>query len=268
MRLLSVIRPAGPRCVCRPAGPWLVIVLVAACAPEPTQGTELPAPVQAVQATPSPAPAAAVQVEPPATPVAPEENDPRWHATLRAISAGYAQWGRVEDEMRWAPWLCKLPMPARARLSDSGDDATHGRKLYTLYAKDPVAYGARQSAMAEPDAPGLVDLTQVIVKEAWKPVVSDVPVQGTMSGERRENLLPALHDGKAYVPGEKAGLYVIFKPARTELATDAGWVYGTLTPDGTVTAAGRVGSCMGCHQQATQERLFGLAKDSKAASAG
>lgn len=234
-----------------------VLLLVTACATEPTPGTELPAPAQAVHAPADPPLAYAASAE---------ENDPRWHATLRAIAAGYTQWGRVEDEMRWAPMLCRMPMPARARLSASADDTTHGRKLYTLYAKDPAAYGARESAMPGPDAPELAGLAQVVVKEAWKPVVSDKPVQGTMSGERRENLLPALHDGKVYVAGEKAGLYILFKPVKTELDTDAGWVYGTLAPDGSVTAAGKVGSCMGCHQSATKERLFGLAKDAPAAA--
>jgi hypothetical protein len=39
----------------------------------------------------------------------------------------------------------------------------------------------------------------------------------------------------------------------------AGWVYGTVAPDGTVTSAGRVASCMGCHTpSAKHERLFGL----------
>jgi hypothetical protein len=245
----------------------VILLAVAACAPEPTQATELPsrpfgpelpAPAQAIHVAPARPPETAVTpVDPAPVPARSEENDPRWHATLRAIAAGYAQWGRVEDEMRWAPWLCRMPMPARARLSDSGDDATHGRKLYTLYAKDPVAYGARKSAMPEPDAPALVDLTQVVVKEAWRPVVSDVPAQGMMGGERRENLLPALHDGKAYVPGEKAGLYVLFKPGKTDLDTDAGWVYGTIAPDGAVTSAGKVASCMGCHQE-NAGRLYGL----------
>jgi hypothetical protein len=243
------------------------LLTVAACAPEPTQGTELPAPAQSVHAAPTtPEAAVATPVDPPVGAPQAEENDPRWHATLRAIAAGYAQWGRVEDEMRWAPWLCRMPMPATARLSDSGDDATHGRKLYTLYARDPVAYGARKSAMPEPDAPALAGLTQVVVKEAWKPVESTVPVQGMMSGERRENLLPAQKDGKVWVAGEKAGLYVLFKPEKTELETDAGWVYGTVAPDGAVTSAGKVGSCMGCHQSATHERLFGLAKDTRAAA--
>ncbi|MBA3541386.1 MAG: hypothetical protein H0T79_17370 [Deltaproteobacteria bacterium] len=39
--------------------------------------------------------------------------------------------------------------------------------------------------------------------------------------------------------------------------TDAGWIYGTIV-GGEVTSAGRVASCMGCHESASHERLFGL----------
>jgi hypothetical protein len=35
-------------------------------------------------------------------------------------------------------------------------------------------------------------------------------------------------------------------------------VYGTVAADGTVTGAGRIASCMGCHADAPHERLFGL----------
>lgn len=242
-----------------------VIVLLAACAPEPTQGTENPAPAQTVHAAPGPTTQPVVAGGPVAAPAG-EENDPRWHATLLAIAAGYTEWGRVEDEMRWAPFLCRMPMPARARLSASGDDATHGRKLYTLYAKDPVAYGARKSMAVGPEPPAMPEISQAVVKEAWVPVVSEVPVSGMMGGERRENLLPAQHEGKAYVPGDKSGLFILFKPVKEDPATDAGWVYGTIAADlKTVTSSGKVASCMGCHQQATKERLFGLPADSRAA---
>jgi len=41
--------------------------------------------------------------------------------------------------------------------------------------------------------------------------------------------------------------------------TDDGFVYGTVTPDNKrVTSAGRVARCMGCHDNAPHERLFGL----------
>ena len=55
-----------------------------------------------------------------------------------------------------------------------------------------------------------------------------------------------------------AGIYVVLKLPAGTAGTDAGWVYGTATPGGEVTSAGRVASCMGCHVSAPHERLFGL----------
>jgi hypothetical protein len=54
----------------------------------------------------------------------------------------------------------------------------------------------------------------------------------------------------------------MFQHDRKTPATDDGWVYGTLTPDGkTVTGVGRLENCMGCHQKAPHGRLFGLPKE-------
>ena len=40
---------------------------------------------------------------------------------------------------------------------------------------------------------------------------------------------------------------------------DSGWVYGTVSSDGQgVTSAGQVRTCMGCHEQAPHDRLFGI----------
>ncbi len=224
-----------------------VLVLVA-CAPEPAR-TAAPSPVHASQE------AAAPEERP-----ADSENDARWHATLRAIAAGYTTWGKVDDQMRWAPTLCAMPTPARARISASGDESTHGRKLYTLYAKDPEAYGAHRSYMPAPEVEGLADIAQVVVKEAFRPVEDPSSSRGIgLGGE----LLPAEHEGKRYVPGEPLGIYVVFQPkqAATAIDTDAGWVYGTVAADlKTVTSAGKVASCMGCHQKVAQGRLFGLAE--------
>jgi hypothetical protein len=66
-------------------------------------------------------------------------------------------------------------------------------------------------------------------------------------------------DGHWLATGEPRGLYVMKKLGGGDVpGTDAGWIYGTINPDGTVTSAGRVASCMGCHEAATHERLFGL----------
>jgi hypothetical protein len=225
--------------------PVYLALSLAACAPEPVR-TEVPTAAE-------PPHAAAIAPEPIAAPPAPpvEENDPRWHPILREIAAGYAVWGRVDDQMRWAPAMCAMPQPARARISASGDESTHGRKLYTLYAKDPEAYGAPASFMKQPEQPALAGLTQVVVKEAFKPVE-------TASDPGMRELRPAEHEGKRYVPGDALGIYVVFKPAKPVGDTDAGWVYGTVAKDmQTVTSAGRVASCMGCHKNAKRERLFG-----------
>lgn len=235
----------------------LAVVLISACAPEPAR-TEVPAPSESPQVVAAPTEPVATAVSPvnaaevPAD--APVENDPRWHAQVREIAAGYTQWGRVDDEMRWAPTLCRMPMPARARMSASGDESTHGKKIYTLYAKDPVAYGAAPTMYAGPAQPGLSDISQAIVKEAFRPV--------EIAGDKGwgSDLRPAQHAGKLYEPGEALGLYVVFKPDRPVAETDAGWVYATITPDlKTVTSAGKVASCMGCHQKiAGGGRLFGI----------
>jgi len=233
--------------------PLCLILLLTACAPEPARSEASSPPVSAAAAAPIVVNDPVTVVEPAPAPV-PEANDPRWHATLKEIAAHYTSWGRVDDQMRWAPTLCAMPRPAQARISASGDESTHGRKLYTLYAKDPVAYGAPKSFMAGPELPSLADLTQVVVKEAFRPLeVANDGGLGLGGG-----LLPAEHEGKRYMPGEPAGIYVVFKPSKPLAETDAGWVYGTVTADGTtVTSAGKVASCMGCHEHAKHERLFG-----------
>ena len=65
-------------------------------------------------------------------------------------------------------------------------------------------------------------------------------------------------DGHHYKVGAAKDLYVVAKVGDRD-GSDHGWIYGTVATDGTVTSAGRVQSCMGCHEDATRERLFGLA---------
>src|SRR5262245_27820411 len=76
---------------------------------------------------------------------------------ILAIAAEYVSWGRVDDELRWAPWLCRAPYPGIARPSQSNDEATHGRKLYSVFAKNHAAY---------PNGP---HDGQVVVKQSWIP---------------------------------------------------------------------------------------------------
>jgi hypothetical protein len=57
----------------------------------------------------------------------------------------------------------------------------------------------------------------------------------------------------------KAGLFMMFKLAEETPDTDLGWVYGTVSADGkTATAAGKVQSCIECHEKAPRDRLVGM----------
>lgn len=228
-------------------------------------------PVAAAQTVAGPARSPADRTTPPAEPnaapsraTAPEAApfDSRWADEVRSVVAAYEAWGRVDDEMRWAPWLCRMPQAAAARWSESEHADTHGAKLYTLYAMDPVAYGAQRSAMG--DTTPLPGLSQVIVKESFAPVpvddASDTKLGwGPNGGVGEHRLRPAEKDGHRFVAGERKGLYVMMKTDGATEGTDAGWIYATVKPDMiTVTAVGVIDSCAGCHAEAGDDRLFGL----------
>lgn len=182
-------------------------------------------------------------------------NDERFHAVLKDATAAYAKdYGNIDDVMRWAPALCRRPPSAPIRESTSQDAATHGRKLYWLYAKDRPAYLEANAGMTQP-------VGQVLVKESFH------AEPGRGSGDTGERTWVAFvpyveRDGTYFHAGEKEALYVLLKMDPATEGTDQGWVYGTLTPDGgTVTSAGRVASCMACHTEGTTDRLFGLAPE-------
>lgn len=227
-------------------------------------------PVAAAQAVAAPTPSSdrtTQPAEPNATPsrnTAPEAApfDSRWADEVRSVVAAYEAWGRVDDEMRWAPWLCRMPQAAAARFSESEHADTHGAKLYTLYAMDPVSYGGQRSAMG--DTTPLPGFSQVIVKESFAPVAIEDERDaklgwGPDGGVGEHRLRPAEKDGQRFVAGERRGLYLMMKMKGATEGTDAGWVYATVKPDMiTVTAVGVIDSCAGCHAEAGDDRLFGL----------
>ncbi|MBX9693201.1 MAG: cytochrome P460 family protein, partial [Cyanobacteria bacterium] len=170
----------------------------------------------------------------------PAANDSKFHKRLLEIAAEYESYGKVDDMARWAPWLCAMPAPPKARLSKSKDSGTHGKKLYYLFAKHRDSYMQTESGKEG----------QVIVKEAWLPPSADA-----LSAADAESKNPFKPD----ILGPKSGLYIMFKTDPKAADTDEGWVYGTVTADGkTITSAGRVESCMSCHLSAPHGRLFGL----------
>lgn len=144
---------------------------------------------------------------------------------------------------------------------------------------------------SEKKPPDEVQKLYVLVKESWVPKVwrgekitqvdkaaalTDADIKRIKEDDHfranthehsRDHVLPFLEkDDEWYTLGERGPLFVMYRTEKNTPGTDNGWVYGTLTSDGkTVTSAGRVASCMGCHTEAPypkepagEGRLFGL----------
>jgi hypothetical protein len=185
-----------------------------------------------------------------------KEAEQAQRAKLLEIAAKYKTYTKVDGRLRFAPAFCRPPDPPgpEYRLSRSEDEDTHGRKLYTLYAlKREPGPGSYVRQTKPNDA--LEPVTgQVVVKESWhcaalrpneKWPASAVAATGS--------------DGQSYRKTDQGPLFVMYQTDPQDPHADAGWVYGTLTPDGqTVTGVGRLENCMKCHQKAPHGRLFGL----------
>lgn len=78
-----------------------------------------------------------------------------------SASRSYERYGRVDETQRVAPGACWVPPPAPIRASASRDEATHGKKLYYLYAKHRPQY-LRAKSMDQPEE-------QIVIKESWIP---------------------------------------------------------------------------------------------------
>jgi len=199
-------------------------------------------------------------------------NDERFHKRLLKIAKVYEKFRRVDEDARLAMLDCRAPSRYLGvpRISESDDPATHGKKVYYLYAKNRQAY--------RDVAKSVKQKSQVVVKETWRPLSKEAANKEKLNVTKRpatvddilksetvdRPLIPIEKGGKRhFVPGEANGLFVMFQNQDKKLrdATDEGWVYGTVSADRkTVTSAGRVSSCIGCHESAPHGRLFG-AKD-------
>jgi hypothetical protein len=114
-------------------------------------------------------------------------------------------------------------------VSRSRDGETHGRKLYYLFAKDREAY-RRCRELPQP-------VGQVLVKESWLPAPTSTFQRPVAAG--------------------RGPLFLMIKTGKAD--SDEGWIYATASPDGkTLTSWGKLAACMECHQEAKNDRLFGV----------
>jgi hypothetical protein len=78
----------------------------------------------------------------------------RRSSLLEHAAATYADWRRVDDEVHYAPTLCRGPIEPPLRTSGS-------REQYYLFAKDREAY-LHARDLDQPD-------NQIVIKESWIP---------------------------------------------------------------------------------------------------
>jgi hypothetical protein len=213
----------------------------------------------------------------PPKPAQPQSIDEPFHKELLQAAADYKGWGRVDDEMRWAPYLCRMPNPGRPSFSASKDEKTHGQKLYSLFARQRQEYFSLTKDKK-------VAAGQVVVKQSWVPeeitdskekpdkrteFVKIIRTADPKSDSKTLHLhLDADHfypyawkGDKVFKASKQADLFIMLKLDPKTPGTDEGWVYGTVSPDGKkVTSAGKIESCMKCHQEAKGDRLFAYYK--------
>lgn len=175
------------------------------------------------------------------SPVGPEEQ------ALR-IADDYRSWGALDQPVKVAPTLCRMP-PGGGGSSGLGaseaDTGPHAVKLYRLYARDPAAYRGVES--------GAPQGHQVLVKEAFEPVIYEMPGPGRIPPD----VISA--GGRLLRAGAPAGLFMMWHDA-SEIPDEERWTYATVSAEGEVTATGRVESCIDCHSAAPHGGLFGLEK--------
>jgi hypothetical protein len=128
--------------------------------------------------------------------------------------------------------MCSAPTQS-IPIHSEADAGPHSRKLYFLYVKDHVAYSSPDDI--QPNG-------QVLVKEGYVPEEAGTDESGATQ----------------FRCGKRTDLFIMIKTDKEE-GTDAGWIYAVVTPDGRrVDYAGRLESCMRCHQDAGPSRMFGV----------
>ncbi len=179
--------------------------------------------------------------------------DPRFEQVANWIAIEYTRYETAESAWaRLAPVLCDPPVtdPYTGPVFSNADSGEHKRKLYRLYSKQSRFYPVSWTGLEL----GVQPVGQALVKESFVPdemAEADDEVGTTVFDPRT---------AKHYTPGDPAGLFIMFKLDPATEGTDAGWVYATTTPDGLVTAAGRVESCVKCHIRSDQDRMLGLGR--------
>jgi cytochrome c553 len=188
----------------------------------------------------------------------PDVNDARFHEAIKAAADEYLKFGLVNTRVnqvaapRVASQLCKAPMvdvEPEPRMSGAAEDASHGQKLYFLFAKDIAHYTNRDGSKSP--------VGQTLVKESWTSRPGNPNARNLRTHASALRVNPRVQVGEKMLEiGLRTDLFVMVKQPVDTAGTDEGWVYGVIDAESReIKSAGAVASCIVCHDGQT-DRLF------------
>lgn len=198
------------------------------------------------------------------TSTVPPSQPKEFEAKCVEIARTYSAWQRVSDNALRGILLC-VPSPTlllereQPTRSTSTHESTHGKKLYWLYVSDADAYPFGSSMRNRP--PGahhvLAPVGQTLVKQSW----SVKPVTQAWAEEPIHLVRCIEENGQYFAADVQQELFIMTKLDPATPGTDTGWVYAVVKPDGSeVIRSGMLSDCMGCHEDAANDRMLGLGK--------
>ena len=173
-------------------------------------------------------------------------------AELRGIAGKYLKAQLVNPRPYMAPTQCSIP-PTAVLYSDADSDKEHGRKLFYLFAGNAMTLRAKETVKAQPAG-------QYLVKETWEAVDADDAEKRTTGRHASGHFLSntAVHKGKTVAIGKPMDLYIMLKQDEVTEDNDEGWIYAVVSRDAkTIHKAGRIQSCIDCHEDADHDRILG-----------
>ena len=179
-------------------------------------------------------------------------DEPVLRTQLRDIAGKYLKAQLVNPRPMVAPTLCRIP-PTEVLYSKADADSEHARKMFYLFAKQAAPLRVKERIEAQPAG-------QYLVKETWEAVDAEDAERRSTGRHPSGHFLSSttVHEGKTLAIGKPMDLYIMLKQKESTKDNDEGWIYAVVSRDGkTVHKAGRIQSCIECHEDAQHDRILG-----------
>ena len=171
---------------------------------------------------------------------------------LLQVARSYLKGQLVNPGPRVAPTQCWIP-PTRVLYSEAKPGRAHGGKLFYLFARDSTSLAQKEKVKTQP-------VGQCLVKESWvaEPLGTEKPGKAKKHASGKHLSSHTTHKGKTLAIGDPLDLYIMLKQDPKTKGTDEGWVYAVVSRDAqSVLHAGRIQSCIDCHEDAKYDRILG-----------